>query len=65
MNWPKWEAEIRPRERAIVDLVYWTAVQKSANLDKLVVDLAKSYDRKAWRDDGFLPSFLDFPIAIF
>ena len=38
-----------------LNLVYWKAVKEGRNLEMLVLDVVKSYDRKTFRDDGKLP----------
>ena len=53
---PDWKKSVRTREELTINLYYWTAVRKSLPLDSLVVDVVKSFERKAFRGDGFLPS---------
>ena len=43
----------------MMNLTYWTAVCKGWDLDKLLVDCAKSYERMAVNAAGLLPSLRD------
>lgn len=42
----------------LVNIMYWTAEKKNIPLNSLVLDVVKSYERKAYRSDGLLPPFL-------
>ena len=54
-KWADWKLRIRVREQMALNLVYWKAVKEGRNLEMLVLDVVKSYDRKTFRDDGKLP----------
>ena len=54
---PDWELGIRPREEMMVNLTYCMAKTTGLNVNSLVLDIVKSYDRKAYRSDGLLPPF--------
>ena len=56
-DFPDWELGIRPREEMIINMTYCMAKTTGLNVNSLILDIVKSFDRKAYRSDGLLPSF--------
>ena len=50
-----WERLVSPRQEITLVLIYWQAKINELDTDHLYVDLAKSFERAAWRADGFVP----------
>ena len=55
----RWSLTISPRQEAIVTLLFWKAKLEGLDMDNLYVDLGKSWEYNAFRDDGFLPAHRD------
>ncbi|CAE7719572.1 unnamed protein product [Symbiodinium sp. CCMP2456] len=51
-----WSMTIPPRQEAIVTLLFWKAKLEGLDMDNLYVDLGKSWEYTAFRDDGLLPA---------
>lgn len=41
----------------MINAMHWTATRAGLPTDTLLLDIVKSWDRKAFRTDGMLPSF--------
>ncbi|CAE7772119.1 CHT1 [Symbiodinium sp. CCMP2456] len=50
-----WERLVSPRQEITLTLIFWQARINDWDPDSVYVDLAKSYERAAWRYDGYLP----------
>ena len=53
-----WERLVSPRQEITLTLIYWQVKINEWDTDHLYVDLAKSFERMAWRADGFIPPHL-------
>ena len=50
--WRRW---MSPRRELTLTLILWHATIKGMDLDRLVVDISKSWQHAAFRTDGLMP----------
>lgn len=53
-----WERSVRLREEWTIDMVYNLAKRKGICPTNVILDIAKSFQRNAWRSDGKVPTLL-------
>ena len=53
-----WRRTVTKRQEVMLVVVFWKARSLEWNTSKLVIDLAKSFERAAYRADGLLPASL-------
>lgn len=53
-----WSRTVRPLEEWTICMVYHVTQKERKDISKVFLDISKSFEREAYRADGFTPSFL-------